>query len=98
MFAELRRAGRMGHEVVLFQIMSREEVEFPYRRDLEFTDLESGAALAVNATMARREYTDGVAAFLERWRRRAASEGFQYSLVITDVPVERGLRNFLLSR
>ena len=42
-FAELRRAARMGHEVVLFQILSRDEIELPYRRDLEFTDLETGA-------------------------------------------------------
>ncbi len=28
-FSELTRAARMGHEVVLFQMMSREEVEFP---------------------------------------------------------------------
>jgi uncharacterized protein (DUF58 family) len=39
-FNELKRAARMGHEVVLFQTMSREEVEFPYRRDFEFEDLE----------------------------------------------------------
>ena len=48
-FAELRRASRMGHEVVLFQILSREEIELPYRRDLEFADLETGRTLALNA-------------------------------------------------
>ena len=97
-FDELRRAARMGHEVVLFQIMSREEVEFPYRRDLEFTDLETGASVAMNAGLARRDYTDAVAAFLERCRRRAGAEGFQYSLIVTDTSPARGLRNFLLAR
>ena len=97
-FDELRRAARMGHEVVLFQIMSREEVEFPYRRDLEFADLETGRSIAVNAGLARRDYTDAVAAFLERCRRRAGAEGFQYSLIITDTSPARGLRNFLLAR
>src|SRR5439155_3588173 len=92
-FDELRRAARMGHEVVLFQVISREEVEFPYQRDLEFTDLETGRSVAVNASLARREYTDAVAAFLERCRRRAGAEGFQYSLIVTDVPPAQGLRN-----
>ena len=82
--AELRRAARMGHEVVLFQILSRDEIELPYRRDLEFTDLETGRTLAINAGLARREYKDAVAAFLERWRSRAGAEGFQYSLIVTD--------------
>ena len=97
-FDALKRAARMGHEVVIFQIMSREEVEFPYRRDLEFEDLETGRTVAVNAGLARRDYTDAVAAFLERCRRRAGAEGFQYSLIITDTPPARGLRNFLLAR
>jgi uncharacterized protein (DUF58 family) len=97
-FDELRRAARMGHEVVLFQVMSREEVEFPYKRDLEFVDLETGRSVAVNAGLARREYTDAVAAFLERCRRRAGAEGFQYSLIVTNAPPAHGLRNFLLAR
>jgi uncharacterized protein (DUF58 family) len=96
--AELRRAARMGHEVMLFQILSRDEIELPYRRDLEFTDLETGRRLAVNAGLARRDYKDAVTAFLERWRGRAGAEGFQYSLIVTDTPPERSLRNFLLAR
>ena len=96
--AELRRARRMGHEVVVFQMLTRDEIELPYRRDLALADLETGRRLAVNAGLARREYTDAVAAFLEQWRSRAAAEGLQYSLVITDVPPQRALRNFLLAR
>ena len=30
--------------------------------------------------------------------RRAGAEGFQYSLIVTDTPPARGLRNFLLAR
>jgi uncharacterized protein (DUF58 family) len=97
-FSQLRRAARMGHEVVLFQIMSRDELELPYRRDLDYTDLETGQRLAINAGLARRDYKDAVAAFLERTRTRAGAEGFQYSLIVTDTPPDRALRNFLLAR
>ena len=96
--AELRRAARMGHEVALFQILNRDEIDLPYRSDHEFTDLESGRSLAINASLVRREYQDAVAAFLERWRSRAGAEGFQYSLIVTDTPPDRALRNFLLAR
>src|SRR5256885_2569365 len=95
---ELRRAARMGHEVVLFQILSREELELPYRRDLDFTDLETGRRIAINAGLGRRNYKDAIAAFLERLRSRAVAEGFHYSLIVTDTPPDRALRNFLLSR
>jgi uncharacterized protein (DUF58 family) len=97
-FVELRRAARMGHEVVLFQILSRAELEFPYKTDVEFTDVETGRSVAVHAAVARREYKDGVTAFLERWRSRAGAEGFQYSLIVTDTPPDRALRTFLLAR
>lgn len=97
-FAELRRASRMGHEIVLFQIMSREELDFPFHRDLELTDLETGRTLPINARLARPSYKDAVTAFVERWRSRAAAEGFQYSLIVTDTPPELALRNFLLRR
>jgi len=96
--AELRRAARMGHEVALFQILSSDELELPYGRDLELTDLETGARLAINTVLARREYKDGIAAFLERMRTLAVAEGFQYSLVVTDTPPDRALRSFLLAR
>jgi hypothetical protein len=98
MLVELRRAARMGHEVVLLQILTREEIELPYQSDREFADLESGRTLAVNAGLARRAYTDAMAAFLERWHSRAGAEGFQYSLIVTDTPPARALRNFLLAR
>jgi uncharacterized protein (DUF58 family) len=97
-FAELRRASRMGHEVVLFQIMSRDELDFPFTRDIELTDLETGRSLPIHAGVARPAYKDAVAAFLERWRSRAAAEGFQYSLIVTDMPADHALRNFLLRR
>jgi uncharacterized protein (DUF58 family) len=97
-YAELRRAARLGHEVMVLQILSRDEIELPYRRDLEFTDLETGEHLAINAGLARRDYKDGVSAFLERWHGRAGAEGFQYSLIVTDTPPARALRNILLAR
>jgi uncharacterized protein (DUF58 family) len=97
-FAELRRAARMGHDVVVFQIVSRIELEFPYARDVEFADLETGQTIVVNADAARRDYTDVVSAFAERCRKRATAEGIQYSLVVTDTPPEHTLRHFLLAR
>jgi len=97
-FAELRRARRSGHEVVVFQIVSRAEIEFPYARDLEVADLETGRTIAVNGALARRGYRDAIAAFLERCRARAGADAVEYSLVVTDTPPERTLRTFLLSR
>lgn len=96
--AELRRAARMGHEVVMLQILSRAEVEFPFQDDLELIDLETNRRVTVNAREVRREYRDKVTSFIERWRTRAAGDGLQYSLVMIDEPPDRVLRRFLLAR
>jgi uncharacterized protein (DUF58 family) len=95
---ELRRASRLGHDIVVVQVISREELDFGYRRDVEFVDLENGRRLAVNAKEARRQYLDAIAAFLERWRLRVGAEGFQYQLMVTDTPHARNLRTLLLAR
>ncbi len=97
-FAALRLAARRGHEVAILQTIARDEIEFPYRRDLVFVDRESGRRLEIDAPAARRSYTEQMSAFLERWRVRAAREGMQYALMVTDAPVDRALRSFLLAR
>jgi uncharacterized protein (DUF58 family) len=97
-FGELRRASRMGHEVVMFQTVSREELDFPYERNMEVRDLETGRLVALNAQVARAQYRDAVAAFLERCRVRAAADGLQHTLVVTDTPPDRALRGYLLRR
>jgi len=96
--SELRRAQRMGHDVVQFQVLTRDEIALPYGRDAEFADLESGARLAVNPALARRDYRDAIAEFLERMRSRALAEGRQHTLVVTDTAPARALRGFLLAR
>jgi uncharacterized protein (DUF58 family) len=97
-FGELRRTLRMGHEVVMFQVVSPEELDFPYERNVEVRDLETGRLLALNAPAARARYKDAVSAFLERCRVRAAADGLQHTLVVTDTPPDRALRSYLLRR
>ena len=98
MAGELRRAQRMGHDVAQLQVLTRDEIALPYGRDAEFADLESGARLPVNPALARRDYRDAIAEFLERSRSGALAEGRQHTLIVTDTPPERALRSFLLAR
>ncbi len=99
--AELRRAARIGHDVAVFQVITREEMEFPYRDDVEFRDLESPAGtrgLLTHAREIRSAYKDAFAAFVERWRARTRAEGIDYTLLVTDTPLDDALRGFLLRR
>jgi len=95
---ELRRVVRRGHDVAVLQVISREEIELPYKSDVEFEDLETGARVVVDARAARGSYRDQVAAFLERWRTGSRRDGLDYALVTTDEKPSDALRTYLVKR
>jgi uncharacterized protein (DUF58 family) len=97
MDAELRRASKMGHDVVVFHVLTPDELEMPARGATEFEDVETGARVMAGADSVRA-YTARMAAFVERWRTRCAQYGVDYVLVRTDAPLDMTLRGYLLRR
>jgi uncharacterized protein (DUF58 family) len=95
--AELKRASRIGHEVAIFHVLTRDEIEFTVGGEVELEDVESHRRTMVgNLTAA--EYRASFAAFLARWRERCAACGFSYTQVTTDAPLDVALRRYLLKR
>jgi uncharacterized protein (DUF58 family) len=94
---ELRRAVRMGHEVAVFHVATREEVEFSYRGDVELEDMETGAILRTGAA-AGDSYRKAFGEFVDRWRTRCLRDGILYTRVLTDDSLDISLRTFLLDR
>ena len=95
---ELRRASARGHDVAVLQVISPEELTFPYDGDVDVEDIESGARRVVDAQSVQASYRTAVGDFLEDCRGTARRDGLDYALFTTDAPPERGLRNFLLRR
>jgi uncharacterized protein (DUF58 family) len=95
--AELRRAARTGHDVVVFHVLTPDEIHLPIRRASEFEDAETGRTVFAGPAAARG-YRDRMAAFLQRWRDRCAAYGIDYVLARTDAPLDRTLRGYLLER
>jgi len=95
---EIGRAARRGHDVSALQILSRDELELPYRGAVEFEDLEGGGSRVVDAAAVGRAYRGAVADFLGRVRQDALGFGLDYSLITTDTPPDEALRRHLLRR
>ncbi len=95
---ELRRAAGMGHEVAVFQVLTREEIEFPFGGQVEFEDLETGRTVLAAEGAAGAAYRRAFEGFLERWRTRCSAYGIDYTRVTTDMPLEAALRGYLLKR
>ena len=94
---ELRRAVTIGHEVAVFHVLTREEVEFPFGGEFEVQDLESGRTVLAGQASADA-YREEFGAFLERWRTRCTRYGIDYTRVITDMSLDEALRGYLLRR
>lgn len=95
---ELIRAVRMGHEVAVFHVLTRDELEFPFRGDLEIEDLESGRTVLAHAAIVAARYRERMGAFLDRWRARCTGAGIDYTRVLTDMRPDTVLRQHLLRR
>jgi uncharacterized protein (DUF58 family) len=94
----LARAAHIGHDVVVFHVLSREEMELPFRDDIELDDLETGRVVLTNAAITGRAYREAMAEFLERWRTRCATHGIDYVRLVTDTPLDVALRAYLRRR
>ena len=95
--AELKRAARIGHDVIVFHVLTRDELSIQVRGATEFEDMETGKVVLAGDDAAVKYGTD-VGNFLGRWRERSAAHGIDYSLVSTDLPLDQALRGYLLRR
>jgi uncharacterized protein (DUF58 family) len=94
----LMRASHTGHEVIVFHVLTRDEVELPFADDAEVEDPETGRIVLSNGRLAATPYRASISAFLERWRSRAATYGIDYVRLFTDQPLDTGLRAYLRRR
>jgi uncharacterized protein (DUF58 family) len=94
----LRRMTTHGHDVSVLQIMTREEVQLPAQGQVEFVDAESGTRRLVETTSIAQQYAQNVREFVARVRNEATRSGIDHALIVTDVPPERALRDWLHRR
>jgi uncharacterized protein (DUF58 family) len=88
-----------GHELVLFHLLGRDEIDFPFRGPVRFEDWETGETFETDAGAARAAWLEGQARQLAVWRRDWEGDGrFEYAQFRLDEPPERALRAYLKKR
>jgi uncharacterized protein (DUF58 family) len=86
------------HEVILFHVLDRAELEFPFPQTAEFVDMETGERLQVDPAYVRDDYRRQIEEFLGRYRRICADCQFDYVLSDTSVPLDLMLSRYLEKR
>ncbi len=87
-----------GHEVVIFHLLNPQEIEFDYRGEARFEDLETGSAMKIDPTHLRTSYREK----FEQWRTilREECRGLKIDFVdmTVDAPFDRALMAYLRKR
>lgn len=87
-----------GHDIMIFQILDREEMEPQWRESVLLEDMESGVTRDVSPDWIRAHYQPRLQQHLDELRRAAAGVGAQQALIVTDEPLDRALRRYLQFR
>jgi uncharacterized protein (DUF58 family) len=87
-----------GHEVLVFQILDRDELEFPFTEPKVFEDLETSFRRIVSPANAREKYLSRFNAFMDQYRDLFRSLEMSHCVVRTDENPWRALAMFLAER
>lgn len=87
------------HEVVLFQIVTPEEEEFPFKNPTQFRNLElSSHRVLADPYRLRKQYLDKYQGFCEALARQCGNAGIDLLKLRTDAPYDQALGAFLNMR
>lgn len=87
------------HEVIVFQVLHRDEVDFPFRGTMQFDDLEvSDRRREIDASLLRQRYLDRMTKFRADVAAVCGRTGADLVPILTDEPLATGLRHYLLRR
>lgn len=95
---QLAWLGAMGHDIVLFHVMDRAEIEFTFEQSAQFRDIESGAERFINPAEARDAYLRRLGEHREFIRKACERHRVEYHWCPTDQPLELVLFDFVSMR
>jgi uncharacterized protein (DUF58 family) len=96
--AGLRHLRYRGHEVILFHVLHRDEVEFPLDGNIRFVGLEGFEELMTRPHLLRPASLRVVNRYLERMQRGCDGSGVDYVRMVTSRPLVAALGEYLVRR
>jgi hypothetical protein len=94
----LNRLRFSGHEVLVMQVLDRDELELPFEGPTLFRDIEGDEELFAEPWAFRRAYQKAMNDFLQGVKRDCGARGYDHVCFFTDQPLGTALRYFLHNR
>jgi hypothetical protein len=94
----LNRLRFLGHEVLVMQVVNRDELELPFDGPTIFQDIEGEEELFAEPSAFRKSYQKAMVEFQDGVRRECGNRGYDHVRFVTDEPLGSALSYFLHSR
>lgn len=86
------------HDLALFQLLDRSELEFRFDRPIRFVDLEGSQSVVTEPAAIRDEYLSQFHQFLDALRVGCNEFSADYRQIVTDQDYEKVVADFLIQR
>lgn len=86
------------HEVIVFHVLDKAEIDFPFRETVAFYDLETNERIQVDPAYVRDVYLEQMEEFIAGYRRACAESCIDYVLADTTTPYDLMLSRYLTKR
>jgi uncharacterized protein (DUF58 family) len=87
-----------GHDMMIFQVMDRAELQPNWQESVLLEDMESGQQVEVSPDYLRTTYRERLNAHLDHMKKVAGRLGADHVLLATDEPLDKALRAYFMFR
>jgi len=94
----LREIAGRGHDVVVFHILDKDEVEFPFERMTLFLGMEQMPELLCDPRSLRDAYQKEIEGFADQIRKGCLGQRIDYVRVVDNTPLDVVLTSYLSAR
>jgi len=86
------------HEVIVFQVFDKAEIDFPFNDTVAFQDLETHERIQIDPAYVRDVYKEQIEQFIEAYRRGCAESNIDYVMTDTTTPYDFMLSRYITKR
>jgi len=94
----LREIVKRGHDVVVFHILDRDEVQFPFERMTLFDGMEDMPELLVDPRSLKDAYLEEINRFQDQIRKACLNQNVEYVQLLNHQPLDVVLSSYLAAR
>jgi uncharacterized protein (DUF58 family) len=94
----LRSFRHRKHEILVFQILDSDELDFPFSESAIFADLEDGSEQVISPQLIRERYRIRFREFIDYYHRRLLESHIDHSVLRTNTAYDKALFAYLQKR